>query len=151
MKRYKKPPTGTSPGKAFTLDLSRRSFLKKVTGLPLGLFLGGSPLQAQSTPRRFVHGSLQGRRHTPLIADRIPSPLALGPVFGGFRLTLRDIVESLDAAELAREVPVTLPDGGEETWTVDRVLRHLVAEDARVAGLASERLRQIRAAAGDGG
>ena len=69
MKRYKKPPTGTSPGKAFTLDLSRRSFLKKVTGLPLGLFLGGSPLQAQSTPRRFVQFFLFGGWDSALATD----------------------------------------------------------------------------------
>ncbi len=96
------------------------------------------------TQRRFVHGVLLGRRHVPLVAERIPSPLALGPVFGGFRLTLLDLIEDLGPADLAREVRVPDDVGGEATWTVDAVLKHLIAEDARLAGLAAERLRRLR-------
>jgi uncharacterized damage-inducible protein DinB len=95
------------------------------------------------TQRFFVHRVLQGRQHAPLVADRIPSPLALGPVFGGFRLTLRDLVESFTREDLARAVEVPGADGAISTWTVDDVLRHLLAEDARLAGLARRTLRHI--------
>ena len=90
--------------------------------------------------RAFVHGVLLEGRHVPLVAERIKSPLELGPVFGGFRLTLLDHVEGLSREDLAR--PVTLADGRTGA-TVDDVLAHLILLDARLRGLAGERLRQL--------
>ena len=89
--------------------------------------------------RRCVHESLQGRRHLPLQRERIRSPLELGPVFGGFRLTLLDAVDDVSREDLAREVPF----GGTRTVLLDEVLVHMVLADARLRGLAAERLRQL--------
>ena len=97
------------------------------------------------TPRGFVHGSLQGRRHIPLAPERVPTPLALGPILGGFRLTLLDLVEELSPADLARKVSVPDGSGGKAEWSTEAVLKHLLAEGTRVGGLAAHRLRTLQA------
>ncbi len=93
--------------------------------------------------RRLVHGALLARRHVPLAPDRIVSPLELGPVFGGFRLTLIEHLDTLSREDLAKEVDVAAADGTSTKATVDDVLAHLVLVDARLRGLAEERLRQL--------
>jgi uncharacterized damage-inducible protein DinB len=93
--------------------------------------------------RRHVHEALQGRRHVALQRERIRSPLELGPVFGGFRLTLLDAVDALEHEDLTREVALRTPDGAERRVTLDEVLVHMVLSDARLRGLAAERLRQL--------
>ncbi len=109
--------------------------------------------------RRHVHETIGGRRHVPLVADRIRSPYELGPLFGGFRLTLRDAVGSLSHDDLQRTVTIAGEDGAERTATIDEVLVDMVLTGARLCALAAERLRQLGqpvtppfyAAASDGG
>ncbi len=90
--------------------------------------------------RRWVHGVLLGRRHAPITSAAVVSPLELGPIFGGFRMTLLDHVESLSREDLQQ--PAKLPDGRTGA-TVDDVLAHLILLDARLRGLVGERLRQL--------
>lgn len=94
-------------------------------------------------PRRYVHTALQGRSHLPLDPARILSPLELGPIFGGFRMTLLDEVEALTREDLERLVTLPGTDGGERRVAIDEVLVHLILADARLRGLAAERLRQL--------
>ena len=93
--------------------------------------------------RRHVHEALQGRRHVPIVRDTIRNPLALGPIFGGFRLTLLDAVDAIAREDLSRPVTVRAADGTERSVSLDEVLVHMILADARLRGLAAERLRQL--------
>lgn len=93
--------------------------------------------------RRHVHETLHGRRHVPVARESIRSPLALGPIFGGFRLTLLDAIDGIAHEDLSRPVTLRGADGSERTVTLDEVLVHMILADARLRGLAAERLRQL--------
>jgi uncharacterized damage-inducible protein DinB len=96
--------------------------------------------------RRAVHGSLLEKAYTPLPLAAHGGVFDIARAFGGFRLTLREQMESLDDAALARRVRWTREDGGVAEVAVDDVLAHLAMHDARMTGLIAERLRQLGAA-----
>ena len=98
--------------------------------------------------RRAVHGSLLEKPYTPLPLAAHGGVFDLARAFGGFRLTLREQMEELDDAALARRVRWPRADGGVAEVTVDDVLAHLALHDARMTGLIAERLRQLGAPAG---
>ena len=102
------------------------------------LFLGW--LEEQ---RRAVHASLLGKSYTPLPLAAHGGVADVGRAFGGFRMTLRDEMESLTREDLAREVKWTPVQGEPTDVTVDEVLAHLAMHDARMQGLIAERLRQL--------
>jgi uncharacterized damage-inducible protein DinB len=95
--------------------------------------------------RRAVHRSLLDKPYTPLPLAAHGGFADLARAFGGFRLTLREQMEELDDAALARRVKWTRADGGIAEVTVDDVLAHLAMHDARMTGLIAERLRQLGA------
>jgi uncharacterized damage-inducible protein DinB len=98
--------------------------------------------------RRAVHGSLLEKPYTPLPLAAHGGVFDIARAFGGFRLTLREQIEELDDAALARRVKWTRDDGGVAEVTVDEVLAHLALHDARMTGLIAERMRQLGAAPG---
>lgn len=95
------------------------------------------------TQRRAVHGTIQGHAYQPLAAGVTANVLTLSQAFGGFRMTLRDAVESLANEDLSRRVPWTAADGSRNDVTLDEVLAHLVLHGARMTGLVAARLRQM--------
>ncbi len=96
--------------------------------------------------RRAVHASLLGKPYTPLPLAAHGGVFDVGRAFGGFRLTLREQMESIFAADLARKVKWKQASGDEIEATIDEVLAHLAMHDARMQGLVAERLRQLGAA-----
>ena len=97
--------------------------------------------------RKAVHGSLLAKTYTPLPLAAHGMVFDIGRAFGGFRLTLREQMETLGAADLARRVKWTPASGPAADVTVDEVLAHLAMHDARMQGLIAERLRQLGTAA----
>ncbi len=95
--------------------------------------------------RRAVHGSLLGKPWTPLPLAAHGGVADIGRAFGGFRLTLREQMESLPDADLVRKVTFTPAKGAAVEVTIDEVLAHLAMHDARMQGLIAERLRQLGA------
>jgi uncharacterized damage-inducible protein DinB len=95
--------------------------------------------------RRAVHGSLLGKPYTALPLAAHGGVADIGRAFGGFRLTLREQMESLSDADLARKVTWTPAAGPASEVTVDDILAHLAMHDARMQGLIAERLRQLGA------
>jgi hypothetical protein len=96
--------------------------------------------------RRAVHGSLLEKPYTPLPLAAHGGVFDVGRAFGGFRLTLRERMEALTAADYGRRVKWTNAAGASRDATVDEVLAHLAMHDARMTGLIAERLRQLGAA-----
>ena len=96
--------------------------------------------------RRAVHASLLARPYTPLPLAAHGGVFDVGRAFGGFRLTLRESMEALGPADLARRVKWTTGGGTQIDATIDEVLAHLALHDARMQGLIAERLRQLGAA-----
>lgn len=96
--------------------------------------------------RRAVHGSMLGRAYTPLPLAAHGGVFDIGRAFGGFRMTLREQLESLSRAELARRVEFAPASGAARSMTVSELLAHLAEHDAKVQGLIAERLRLLGAA-----
>jgi len=95
--------------------------------------------------RRAVHASLLGKAYAPLPLAAHGGVFDVGRAFGGFRLTLRDQMESIFSADLERKVKWKQATGNEIEVTVDELLAHLAMHDARMQGLVAERLRQLGA------
>jgi len=95
--------------------------------------------------RRAVHSSLLQKTYTPLPLAAHGGVFDVGRAFGGFRLTLREQMESLTAADYARRVKWTSASGAASDASIDDVLAHLAMHDARMTGLIAERLRQLGA------
>jgi uncharacterized damage-inducible protein DinB len=95
--------------------------------------------------RRAVHASLLGKPYAPLPLAAHGGVFDVGRAFGGFRLTLRDQMESIFAPDLARKVTWRTAAGADVEVTVDELLAHLAMHDARMQGLVAERLRQLGA------
>jgi hypothetical protein len=93
--------------------------------------------------RRAVHGSFFEKAYAPLPLGAHGGVFDVGRAFGGFRLTLRDHMESIPDADLGKRVKWTKADGSASDVTVDEVLAHLAMHDARMQGLIAERLRQL--------
>lgn len=89
-------------------------------------------------PRRFVNAVLLGREVPPLRGEAYGAVTTIGPLLGGFRLTLRDVLESLGPEDLARPVE---HDG--TTATVARHLDRLLEQDAADARRAAKRLEEF--------
>jgi uncharacterized damage-inducible protein DinB len=103
-------------------------------------------LEWLDTQRRVVQTVLQDRAHYPLRPEAHPTVQSLGQAFGGFRLTLRELLDDLTQETVDRKVPWTEASGAVREVTVDEVLVHLVLHDARMQGQVAERLRQLGAA-----
>ena len=93
--------------------------------------------------RKAVNASLLDRPYAPLPLGAHGGVFDVGRAFGGFRLTLREQMESLTAADYARRVKWTSASGAASDATIDDVLVHLSMHDARMTGLIAERLRQL--------
>lgn len=96
--------------------------------------------------RRAVHGSILGRAYTPLPLAAHGGVFDIGRAFGGFRMTLRERLESLSRAELGRRVEFAPASGASRSMTVSELLGHLAEHDAKLQELIDERLRQLGAA-----
>jgi uncharacterized damage-inducible protein DinB len=95
--------------------------------------------------RRAVHASLLDKPYAPLPLAAHGGVFDVGRAFGGFRLTLRERMESIFAADLGRKVKWTQASGARIDVTIDELLAHLAMHDARMQGLVAERLRQLGA------
>ncbi len=93
--------------------------------------------------RRVVHASLLGKPYAPLPLAAHGGVFDVARAFGGFRLTLREQMESITDGDLARRVKWTSAAGAESEVAVDEVLAHLAMHDARMQGLVAERMRQL--------
>jgi uncharacterized damage-inducible protein DinB len=95
------------------------------------------------TQRRAVHEGLQERPYHALPPAATATVPELAKAFGGFRLTLREVLEEVTSTDLSREVTWTAPGGKALTVTLDEVLAHLILHGARMTGLVAQRLRQL--------
>jgi len=97
--------------------------------------------------RRAVHATLLGKSYAPLPLAAHGGVFDVARAFGGFRLTLREQMEAVTEADLARRVKWTRASGETIDVAIDEVLAHLAMHDARMQGLVAERLRQLGVAA----
>lgn len=129
--------------------------LMSASKLPADQFTAAGPVTGPSLrdlflawleeQRRAVHATLLEKAYTPLPLAAHGGVFDIGRAFGGFRLTLREQVEAMSAADLARKVRWLPGAGTPFETTVDEVLAHLAMHDARMQGLIAERMRQLGA------
>ena len=93
--------------------------------------------------RRTVHASIQERPYVPLPAAGMATVPDVARAFGGFRLTLLEVLDGVFAESLTKKVTWTGPGGAARDSTLDEVLAHLVLHGARMMGLVAQRLRQL--------